>query len=425
MKRALQKMKQERWEAFKIRVAFSFLVLLFSPNVRAEVSPVAIRVPEASAWTGERIPIFVDVRARGSFSSATAFSLPDIPRTIIMKIGSPIVSSEEIEGESWFVQTHEFAMFSQASGPVEIPAFEVRFASRVGFTGPIEEQKATVPTSKVEIKRPPGTDNFAFLVTTDSLDISESWDPLPQSVDAGAVFKRTIVQRAKQLSGMALAPAPTNAPEGVRVYPGKPEVSDNMQRGAFLGERSETLTYLLQQPGTVELPALTYQWWNPDTQTLESKTLPAVRINVAALPATAESPNGWDPPWLPLSVAAVILGLIAWFGKRIAKRVLDCWHAINTPERIAARKLLRACRSGDAISSHSAWSQWINTRASSYRPGQALAAAILDLQGHLFGTEPTSTWKGEELANAFRAARAGEKVLRSSKTSTALPGLNP
>ncbi len=120
-----------------VPVLFVFL-LLFSIGVRAEVAPAAIRVPEAKAWTGQRVPFFVDLHARGSFAGAASFSLPEIPSTVILKVGNPVVSSQEIDGESWFVQAHEFALFSQQSGTLEIPGFEVRFGSRDGFTGPVK-----------------------------------------------------------------------------------------------------------------------------------------------------------------------------------------------------------------------------------------------------------------------------------------------
>ncbi len=230
-------------------------LLLFSIHLHAGIEPVVIRVPEAKAWIGQRLPLYVELRARGSFAGAASFSLPEIPRTVIIKIGNPVVSSQQIDGESWFVQMHEFVLFSQQSGTVEIPAFEVRFGSHDGFTGPVIEQQAQVPGTSIEIQRPPGSESISFLITTESLDLSENWQPEPQRqpgpVKAGAIFKRTIVQRAAQMTGMALTATPTDAPDGVRVYPGQPEVTDKTERGDFLGERRETITYQLQKPGSL------------------------------------------------------------------------------------------------------------------------------------------------------------------------------
>ena len=122
--------------------------------------------------TGQRMPFYVELRARGSFAGTASFAMPEILRTFILKVGNPVVSSQEIDGESWFVQTHEFALFSQQSGSVEIPEFEVRFGSRDSFTGPVKEQQAQVPAAYVEILSPPGSESVGFLVTTESLDLT-------------------------------------------------------------------------------------------------------------------------------------------------------------------------------------------------------------------------------------------------------------
>ncbi len=97
-----------------------------------------------------------------------------------MKVGNLVVSSQDIDGRSKFVQNHEFALFSQKTGLLEVPAISVRFAGREGFTGPAVDVQAQVPGWKVEIRRPPG---------------------------------------------------------GIDVYPGSARTHDQFERGDFLGER--------------------------------------------------------------------------------------------------------------------------------------------------------------------------------------------
>ena len=409
-----------------VPVVFFFL-LMFPLCVRAEVASVEVRVPEVKAWVGQRVAFFVELRAAGSFAGTAGFDMPQLPGTLVMKIGNPVVSSQDIEGESWFVQAHEFALFSQKAGLLEVPSFSVRFASREGFTGPASDVEAQAPGWKVEIQRPPGSDNIGFLITTESLNISETWDPQPGPAQVGAMFKRTIVQRAPQISGMALAPAPTGAPEGIRVYPGDAETKDQLERGDFLGERRETITYLLQKPGSLVLPALTYVWWNPKTEKLESKTLPAVTFEVA--PAPAEATTGTAAAargaWLWLLSAAFFVGFGAWQGRHLAGWGRRVWKTLNPPDRVAARKLLRACRHHDAVAAESAWIAWRNTRDASFQPGAELHSAVLGLQRHLFGRPPAVSWQGDELARVFGENVATAKALSSREPASALPLLNP
>jgi hypothetical protein len=413
-----------------MRTALALLITLIVliSTAQAEVAPVAVRAPDAKAWVGQRVPFYVELRATGSFAGVANFDLPQLPGTIIMKIGNPVVSSQEIEGQSWFVQTHEFALFSQKPGRLDMPAFAVRFSSRDGFTGPVKDQQVKAPSWSVEIERPPGSEKIGFLITTETLDVKETWDPQPGPVQVGAVFKRSIVQRAPELSGMALAPAPTTAPDGIRVYSGNAETKDRIDRGSLSGERRDTLTYLLTKPGTFTLPALAYVWWNPKTQTLQSKTLPAVTFDVAPAPIaqTSKSAVARGRLWPWLLALALVAAIGAWQWRRFVGWGRQAWKKLNPPDRVATRKLLRACRHNDAAAAEAAWIAWRNTQDAAFEPDPKLRSAILELQRCLFGPTPAMSWQGDTLARAFSASLNSAKASRQKrKSSSALPQLNP
>lgn len=394
---------------------------------QGEVAPVSLRGPRTEAWMGQRVPFYVELRALGSFVGAAAFDLPEVPGALLMKIGSPVVASQEIEGASWFVQTHEFALFSQRVGVLELPPFPVRFARRDGFVGPAHEIRGQVPGARITIERPPGSDQIGFLVTAESLDVTETWDSPPGHSEVGAVFKRTIVQRAPHIPGMALAPASTNVPAGMRVYPGGAEIIDTLERGDFIGARRETITYLLQQPGILTLPALTYVWFNPKTETLESKTLPGVTFEVA--PAPVASASGGQPAprsaWAWLLAAASVVGLGAWRAPHLCQRTKAFWNLLNPPERVAARELHEACRRHDVAGATTAWVAWRNMQDPRFEPGPELRAAVLGAERQRFGPRPDPVWRGTALARAFARARAAVKGGAVAVPRCALPELNP
>ena len=402
-------------------------ITLLALAAQAEVAPVTVRMAAPKAWIGQRATFYVELLAPGSFVGAANFELPQIPGTLLIKMGNPVVSSKDIEGASWFLQTHEFALFSQKAGVLEVPAFPVTFSRQEGFVGPATEVKAKTPTARIEIQRPPGSEQIGFLVTTEALEVTETWDSPPGPAKVGAMFKRTILQRAPNLTGMALAPAPTTAPDGIKVYPGNAGTKDKLERGDFLGERRETITYLLQKSGTLSLPALTYVWWNPKTQTLDSKTLPAVTFEVVAPPA-APSPTAtvtarrtW--PWL--LIAALVAGLIVWQRRRFAGWAMRGWEKLNPPDRVAARQLLRACRRNEAAPAATAWNAWRETQPSGFQPGPELRAAVLGLQRQLFGSECAAPWHGDGLARAFKKNPAAAETRFSHRPVSALPELNP
>jgi hypothetical protein len=427
----------------------------------AEVSRVASSAPEAKVWRGQRATFFVELRANGSFVGASGFSLPEIPRTVIVKVGNPVVSSKEIEDESWFIQTHEFSLFSQATGSVEIPPFEVRFSHRDGFTGPATDQVEQVPGLQFQVESPAGSEEFGFLVTTDQMEVTESWDPRPSEARAddrearaddrearaddreaqggdkearpsaveaklGDVFRRTITQQADQMTGMALAPPSTSAPEGIRVYTGSPEVTDRIERGDFNGTRRDTITYLLQQPGNWTIPAVQYVWFNPTTKELESKTLPPVTFDVAAPPAPPPQEEATSPlAFLNVSlIAFVVGGLAIWQRHRMGRGIGLVANWLNPPHRVAERKLLQACRRDDAEAAEAAWLQWQNLQPPQWRASASLRTAVVELQRHLFGPATNDRWNGESLRLAFHEQLKTDGK-RAATAHGPLPELNP
>ncbi len=387
------------------------------------VDPVSVTVPEPVGWTGQRIPIVVELRSPGSFGGATGFSLPQIPRSLLFKVGNPTVSSERIEGETWFVQRHEFALYSQEEGVVDIPAFPVRYGTRDGFSGPVTDIEGLVPAAQVEIRRPPGTEGIGFLVTTDTFSVKESWDPKPGEAKMGDVFKRTISQEAEDVSGMALLPAPVLEIEGLRGYRDDPEVRDFLERGEFRGQRTDTLTYLVQAPGDYEIPSITYAWWDPDGEVLETKILPAVSFSVAAPPPPAE-PERRMSPYLWAIVIVAFFGIVAAILQRksLAALVRKAALRLNPPEKVALRRVLKACQSGDARAARHALFEWMSFNPP-FNHSPEFEEAVRELNESLYSRSAPSTWDGGRLARVLRERKARGTPEREAPS--ALPPLNP
>ncbi|WDQ17835.1 BatD family protein [Rhodopirellula sp. P2] len=422
-------------------ITLAWALALDAPAIAADEppKPVTIEVPTPKAWVGQRLPFFVKVRAPGSFVGATSFSLPQIPRTVILQVGTPVVSSEDVGDDSWFIQTHEFALYSQAFGTVKIPAFEVRYANREGFTGPATDHTQRTPEVTVEIQAPPDYDPQVFVVTVDKIDVQETWDPPPGKAKQGDVIHRTITQTADQISGMVLAPPPATVPDGIQAYVKSPQVTDHTERGEFSGERRDTVTYQFKGSGKLTLPAIRYVWWNPDDESYGSQILPEATFDVAAAPqpqlATVTEPN-WQPVAWAIAIIGVLAILIATQFNRIAAWFRSIKRRLTPADRVAARKLIRACRASDARAAETAWNQWLNTQPEDETFSNELRSTVLDLHRLLYGqassNEPTaavqaqtvSNWQGETLRQAFQQ-HVQQRGPRQHASEECLPPLNP
>jgi len=380
---------------------------------------------EGEKRVGEAVRFYVEIRSPGSFAGSSTFLLPEVPHTFIMKPSGPAVSSEEVDGKSYFVQTHEFILISQTTGTVQVPEFPVSYGTRDGFTGPVEEVEGVVPGFEVSLKRPAGTEGIGFLVTVDGLEISEHWEPTPEEVvEVGTIYKRTISQQVEGMTGMALAPVPTLKLDGVKTYPGKAAVEDRSERGVFTGKRKETLSYLLEKPGTHTLPALRYVWWSPSSGKLEEKVFPAVTIEAVggAAEALSVEPDGRN--WW---IYGLVLGSgLLLFLKRdeLAGVYTRVKAKVNSPQRIAMKQLREACQNNDDQRAHAAWSVWRGLVYSRGKLLDELAREVAELERHLYAAESDESWSGVGLLRALSGSgKPGENA--QAKRGGELPSLNP
>jgi len=382
---------------------------------------------EPKGWIGQRIPFFVDLRGPGPFVGAASFSIPQIPRVVIIKVGNPVVSSEEDDDQTIFTQTHEFALFSQAAGKVEIPGFEVRYANKQGYTGPEVSTTAQVPALQFQIQKPEGLPDGTFVVTTPQLDVTETWDAQPTEAKVGDVFHRTITQTAEQMTGMALAPPPVNVPEGIRIYPDNPEVTDKTDRGELSGERVDTITYSIRQSGTLTIPAIKYIWWDPEKKQFGTKTLPAVTFQVAAPPAVDTTPKetSRDLAWTMaiFALMALVAGWIHWQRKPLLAWFERVKQRLNPPDKVAVRQLHRACRRNDVRLAETAWANWINTQSADQELPESLKTAVTELLAVRYGTHPGNAWDGQRLDAEFQRFLKSDRRTHTVDKS-ALPTLN-
>jgi hypothetical protein len=157
---------------------------------------------------------------------------------------------------------------------------------------------------------------------------------------------------------MGFAPLVFLAPDGVAVYPEAARVEDETSRGDITGQRTETVVYVCEAEGVVELPPVTIPWFNPETRSLNRIELPGRRLDVSPNPAFAEESasvrpageTGWRvaPAWLGgllVTFCAVFLTvrfiapLVGRIGKRIAafrrwvREPLPPLNPYNTEER--------------------------------------------------------------------------------------------
>jgi hypothetical protein len=392
---------------------------------------------------GQAVPLIVTLYSPGPFSGTAAFDLPELSQTVFVKSGSPQVGSEEVDEESYLTQRHEFRLYTQRSGEIVIPAFRVRFSGKKTFTSDPEPMAGTTPELRFTSKRPPGTESMGIVVSATAMEIQQTWNPSQESeIKAGDVILRTIVRNAEGTTAMMLPPVPRAAPDGVHVYSGSPDVLDKVERGDATATRTDTIKYQFLQSGRFTLPELTFVWWDPEQEKLQSESVAGLEINVAdasvATQQADEAQSSWSSIWMAALIGLIMFSSLAWLVHKPVGRWIAAWRANqHRPEAVATRNLRAACTANDASAAYAALIAWFTARQTA--DGKERLERLLrmeeqrplrehwqTLSKHLFASESTTvTWEGKPLWTAFSQMRRQSNRASPTSQSSALPALNP
>lgn len=348
-----------------ITLTFSLL-----PDCSAQTASPQVRVSidtNQSYWVGQKIPFYVDLLSPVFFTGTPKFDLPEISGVLIMKLPErPVMGTEEIEGHSFSKQRHEFAFFPQRPGQIVFPSFSVRFGVSEQAGEPSKEY--TLKTSPLSLtpKMPPGAQTLGTIISTRDLKVTEKWNPTPKDSETGNAFIRTVTFHAPDIPGMAFPPMPESRIPGIGIYPKPPVVNDRIERGAFFGERTEKVTYVMESPGKLVIPALSFHWFDIKSETLKSEQLPEVTFNVTpSSPGrsseTIESVGSFKKLFVVLIVLMIIIVSILWIWRKYLTSYVTSWRKYKAQsESRYFKKFTGACSHDNPAAALNTLMAWVD-----------------------------------------------------------------
>ncbi len=266
------------------RALFVTLMLVLVGSIAHATDDVVVRssVTPAEAWVGQRVFLTQEVLGADGWAQITDMGEVEIPGAFVMRTESQGVRlSETIGGTSYTGQRYQLSLYCQRPGRVEIPALPATVTvKRWGATPPEIKRDVSMPAATLICKVPPGAEDIRDLISTTHLNADQKWSSEPTTVDLGDAVTRTVTLSAVDVSGMAFPPIRHPEIEGVGIYPGEPSVSDTSDRGSLRGERVESVTYVLEEPGEFSLPAIVLSWWDIDDGVLRRIELPGLDLTV-------------------------------------------------------------------------------------------------------------------------------------------------
>ena len=409
-------------------------------DVKADVTISIQRDKET--WAGQQVTVNLDLKTTGYSFSNSHFNLPEVSGAFLMQTDTTTIKfSENTDGETWQVVRYPLALYPQKAGQLEVPSIAVRFNTSAGFGSTERAFEFQTEPLQLTVKLPPGVKEGELLVTTTSFELDHDWQPQSGTAKTGDAFTLTVSRRASDISAMLLPPLPVFRTEGLAAYPQAPEVNDKTNRGDLTGERTDSIIWVVEKPGSYDIPGIRFQWWDPESRELKQQIIPGLNLDVLPSPADVITADTNDKPevsaraylWLLVSIFAAFAGGFLWLRFKPGTQQRD----VET-EKSTFDTLQTACKSNRPGQTHSAlhaWLAWSSVALSPNSPIVTLSAfsracddaqlsiELDHLQEALIYSD--SNWQGTELLTSLQRIRHKINKQTIVQLKTRLASLNP
>ena len=248
-------------------------------------------------------------------------SEPQSDNALVHRIGEDRDFTVERDGQHYRVIERQYAIFPQISGKLVLPApiLDARIAESStiqrnrlpDFFGGDPLNNMFTVTRPVRVRgeaevlsvqpRPDEASGFPWF-PAEQVELFEDWHQQDSAVYVGDPLKRTVIIRARGVTGEQLPDLDPGDIDGFKVYPDHPKIDTKNLAQNVEGEKSYSIAYMPIQSGRFTLPAINLQWW--DTKNNQTRVaqvpervveiMPAVNANNAPTQSTAASPEMTD-----------------------------------------------------------------------------------------------------------------------------------
>ncbi|RUM91902.1 MAG: hypothetical protein DSZ27_05110 [Thiomicrospira sp.] len=215
---------------------------------------------------------------------------PTFHQAISENIRNQFHYQKNVNGRLYDVYEWTWAFYPQKSGQMVIPPQS--FNGRIQYQGRLKIVKDQ--TQPIELKVLPKPNHYptnsawlpAKKVTlTDDLQTTTP-------VRVGDSITRTLSLKAEGLLASQLPDFQFKDQAGFHVYPDKANNNNQKTEQGMLSQKLQKIAIVPTRAGKVTLPAITVNWWNTQTNELETQTLAKKTITV--LPAVNTQQNPFD-----------------------------------------------------------------------------------------------------------------------------------
>lgn len=219
------------------------------------------------------------------------YTPPKADNALLLTLGKEQQYQTEVNGQTYTVSEQKYVLFPQKSGTVDIIPAELTAMIYQQFP---ERITARADPISVKVKPLPQDHSDAYSLPAKDLKVTEDYIDLPSPVKQGAAFTREIRLQARGIPAQLIPALSLKSTDGLTVYPEKISESNEVFQSDIVGIIKYKVSYLVNHSGSVQIPALTINWYNTLLKKQETAILPARSLNV--LPGSLAKKNAGNKP---------------------------------------------------------------------------------------------------------------------------------
>ena len=405
---------------------------------------------------------------------------PEAKDVNVVRIGKDTQYTEQVSGRPYRVIERTYALFPGASGEVRIDP--IRFqglaedSSSNSRTYNSIFNRGTRVTARsqsltLQVKPPAPEFSGRIWLPAKNLQLEDLSSDLTD-VEPGQPVNLQIRLKAKGLSAEQLPDIALPESDSFKQYSDKPVRRNEPHNQDITSTLTQSIAVIAGKSGLLRIPEIKLNWWNTETDRMETSSLPAREITIKSLTANGDqeissqpiatqsqpsenntetttqnnhTPDRYsqDHRWIWVSLLLLTGWIITiWFLIREIRK-----HRPGRPDATESKlthnlaqiqnQIQLACKNNDLEKSRQLILDWAKQlwQVSSIQglddvankiPAENLSMAIKELDSALYSThnEEKSSWSGNKLSKALNEYISSSPKTNKNKTS-ALPELYP
>jgi hypothetical protein len=230
----------------------------------------------------QQVTLAIEIATDRWFAKGTQITPFEVEQSVVLPLTELAINgTERINGKTWVTQIREVSFYPLKEGIYTIPAISISVSINTEHHGIVSGTIYTEPL-EIDVSKPSELAGIEDYIVTSSFSVDIENNLEKDNIyKIGEAITQTITFKAHQVPSMMLPVLKPPTISGLSIYLKPAQLSDTSNRGVLQGVRTETFSFIFEQPGNYQVSGQEFYWWNSHSNTLESVKIPELSWTVS------------------------------------------------------------------------------------------------------------------------------------------------